>query len=107
MKLKYTPAAIRDLQSMSSYISDVLYNPAAANRIKKSILRACASLKQQPMLGGSVEAKTGYETDLRFLICERHLIFYRIENDEISVSRVIYGRMDYVRILFGDNLETD
>ena len=105
MKLKYTPAAIRDLQNMSSYISDVLYNPAAANRIKKNILKACGSLKQQPMMGGSVKAKIGYETDLRFLICEKHLIFYRIEEDEISVSRVIDGKMDYARILFGDDFE--
>ena len=102
MKLKYTPEAIRDLQSISNYISEVLFNPAAASRIKKRILKACVSLKQQPMMGGPVKAKTGYETDLRFLVCEKHLIFYRPEEEEISVSRIIDGRMDYISILFGD-----
>ena len=103
MKLKFTPAAIRDLQNMSDYISDVLRNPVAAARIKKNILNACSTLKQQPLIGGSVMEKTGHKTDLRFLVCEKHLIFYKVEVDEISVVRIINGRMDYVSILFGDD----
>ena len=103
MKLKYTPEAIRDLQSISSYIEDVLLNPKAAGRIKAGILQACSSLKQQPEMGGSVKAKTGYETDLRFLVCEKHLIFYVYEKGEVSVARIIDGRTDYVRILFDED----
>ena len=105
MKLKYTPEAIRDLQRISGYIADVLHNPAAADRIKMNILRSCASLKQHPMMGGSVEAKTGFETDLRFLVCDKHLVFYIYENDEVSIARIIDGRTDYVRILFGEDYD--
>lgn len=59
-----------DLQEMSDYISNVLYNPQAAARIKNIILDTCGHLKEQPFLGLSVQEKTGYETDLRFLVCE-------------------------------------
>ncbi|TEB08172.1 Plasmid stabilization system protein [Pelotomaculum schinkii] len=102
MKVRYTPEALNDLQEMSDYISNVLYNPQAAARIKKSILDSCGRLKEQPFLGPSVQVKTGCKTDLRFLVCEKHLAFYRVENGYISVARIINGRQDYLRILFGD-----
>ena len=100
MKLKYTPDAIRDLQGTKDYIANVLHNPKAANRIAKQILDACGSLKTHPRLGISLRAKTDMDTDLRYLICENHLIFYRAEGDWILVSRILDGRSDYLRILF-------
>ena len=87
---------------MSEYITDVLYNPSAANRITKSILKACSSLKQQPMMGISVKEKTGYNTDLRYLVREKHLIFYKTEDEDIFVARIINVLMDYINVLFGE-----
>lgn len=48
---------MNDLQEMSDYITNVLYNPQAAARIKKSILDSCGRLKDQPLLGPSVQEK--------------------------------------------------
>lgn len=45
-------------------------------------------------------AKTERETDLRYLICGKYIIFYRIGEDVISVIRILDGRTDYMRILF-------
>ncbi len=33
-------------------------------------------------------------------MCEKYMIFYRFENEVVSVVRVIYGRRDFIRILF-------
>ena len=41
------------------------------------------------------------KTDYRFLICGNYLIFYKVKNDMISVYRVMNGRRDYCRQLFG------
>ena len=101
MKLRYTPEAISDMEAISSYISDVLYNPNAAKRIVRGILDSCSNLKSQPNLGLSVQDKTGYETELRVLICEKHMAFYRVESDCVSIARVLSGRQDYLHILFG------
>jgi plasmid stabilization system protein ParE len=101
-RLEYTPEAIRDIQSMSDYISDTLYNPVAAKRIKQNILKACALLKRQPLMGKSVQERTGHETELRYLVCEKHLIFYKAEEDVICAARIINSKMDYISILFDD-----
>ena len=54
------------------------------------------------MLGMRLSAKTGRETDLRYIICEKYLVFYRVDETTISVIRILDGRMDYLRILFGN-----
>ena len=100
MKLKYTPEAIRDLQETKTYISKVLHNPKAAERITRSILNLCGRLKDHPNLGMSLSAKLDCETDLRYLICENHIAIYRVADDWIMVVRVLDGRTDYLRILF-------
>lgn len=105
MTIRYTPEAIRDLQELRRYISKTLSNPKAAARISKGILDSCAKLKQQPQLGMSLEAKIGTSTDLRYLIYEKHIAFYRIDGDVISVARIIDGRQDYLRILFSNEDE--
>jgi len=45
------------------------------------------------------------ETDYRFLVCGNYLVFYRTEADSVFVDRVIYGRRDYIKILFDEALE--
>ena len=102
MTIRYTPGAIRNLQELRQDISKVLNNPKAAARIAKGILDSCAKLKQHPQLGMSLEAKIGQTTDLRYLICEKHIAFYRIDGNVISVARIIDGRQDYLRILFSN-----
>ena len=122
MKLRYTPEAISDLQSIKQYIKSTLRNPTAATRITKMILDNCASLKSFPESGSSISALTGYETDIRMLICENYIVDYKnnavyhfqytfyftaevsvarsIDDDMVSVARIIHAKQDYMRILF-------
>ena len=100
MKLKYTPEAISDLQETKSYISRVLRNPTAANRITKSILDQSSQLKEHPNLGMSLSVKLDMDTDLRYLICENHLAIYRSADDWVMIVRILDGRTDYLRLLF-------
>lgn len=105
MILRYTPEAIHDLQALRDYIGKTLRNPKAAARITQRILNDCGQLKHHPMLGISLEAKTGIPSDLRCLICEKWLAFYRVEGDSVSVARILDGRQDYLQILFGKEME--
>ena len=104
MKLRYTPQALNDLQELYAYISDTLGNPTAAKQITKAVLDACATLQHFPELGVSIGAKTGFETDLRMLVCKNQIALYRIDVDcdTVSISRIINAKQDYMRILFGD-----
>lgn len=102
MTVRYTPAAMQDLLELKGYISGVLQNPKAAARITGSILDACGQLRDFPRSGASLDARLGTTTGLRYLVCEKHIAFYRIEDEYISVARILDGRQDYLRILFGE-----
>lgn len=100
MRLEFAPDALEDIQETKRYIAAVLKNKSAASRVVKMIVHNCKQLKEQPYLGMSVEARTGYSSDLRYLICESWLAFYQVQGDTVRIVRVIDGRTDYVRILF-------
>lgn len=100
-KLRITPAAASDLAEIKSYISLELHNPQAARRIVKSITHDLRHLQQNPHLGFPVSAKIGRETDLRALLSGKYFLFYRVETEAVQVARILDGRQDYLRVLFG------
>lgn len=100
-KLRITPVAANDLAEIKAYISLELHNPQAAQRIVKSITNDLRHLQQNPHLGFSVSAKTGKETDLRALLSGNYFLFYRVEYETVQVARILDGRQDYLRVLFG------
>ena len=101
MKLKYRSAAISDIQSACGYIRDQLKNPQAARNLKSRILYGAALLKDSPYMGTRLDSKyDGLETDIRFLVVSKHLIFYEVHDDVIEVIRILDGRTDYMTHLF-------
>lgn len=100
MKLRYTPEARADVREMQEYIRETLKNPLAANRIAARILESCSRLKDLPQMGATLAEKVGRETDLRYLISGKYIVFYRVEDAAVSVIRILDGRTNYMRALF-------
>lgn len=102
MKITYKSAALRDIQQKRDYIGTTLNNKPAAQKLTKSILRAVSLLADNPEMGVPLSGKFDVDSDLRFLIVSKQLIFYRVEDEtRISVVRILDGRQDYMSILFG------
>jgi plasmid stabilization system protein ParE len=81
-----------------------LQNPIAALNIVNEIQDKIDKLSDMPYIGTLLSAI--YDDvdvgDYRFLICLNYLAFYRVEGDVVHIDRIIYGRRDYIKILFGD-----
>lgn len=106
-EVKYSPKSQCDLDEIWDYITQELGNPAAAARVVGSILDAVEQLEDFPKLGKPLDAITPVEHNYRFLTCGNYLVFYRICPSEVFVDRILYGRRDYLRILFADYQETE
>ncbi len=104
-KVRLTPAARQDMRDIQTYISKNLQNPIAAANVTDRITKALRILVQHGEAGVSLQAKTGYPSDLRVLSSGDHLIFYRFEAPDVSVARILNGRQDYLRILFDGQAE--
>jgi addiction module RelE/StbE family toxin len=105
-KLKISPKARDDLVEIKGYISQELCNPQAAVNLVSKITKKIRGLPEHPGIGAPLSSIFEIQTDYRFLVCANYLIFYRYEDQIVSVSRILYGRRDYMRILFG-NLPED
>ncbi len=88
-----------------NYIALTLRNAPAAERVAGRIMDAVDRLERFPEMGASLAAITNVETAYRFLVCGEYLIFYLIEDGEVTVDRILYGRRDYLHILLGDTEE--
>jgi addiction module RelE/StbE family toxin len=101
-KLRYSPEALNDLDVICTYIFEELQNPTAAQKIVDGILDAVEKLKEFSEMGTQLSSITDVESDYRFLVCGNYLAFYRVTGSEVSIDRILYGRRDYLRILFGN-----
>ena len=102
-KVFLSPEAARDISQIKRYISTELKNRNAASRIVGSILKDLRELGRYPEQGPSIEALTGFHTELRMLLCGKHIALYKIENEAVFVARIIDARQDYLRVLFGED----
>ena len=100
--VRLTPAALDDLRKIQKYISEELCNTIAANRIVKSIIDDYMLLAISPHMGIALSAKLRIRTDYRYLISDDYLIFYKADDENVSIYRILNGKTDYIRTLFGE-----
>jgi len=100
--IKYTPEAEDDLAIIKEYISEKLGSPVAALNTVTKISNKIRKLEQFPEMGAPLSSIINIITDYRFLVCANYLAFYRIEGNDVYIIRILYGRRDYVTILFGE-----
>ena len=99
-KVMLSSAAKADLQETRRYISSVLTNPSASKQTLKRITTQLHTLEQFPESGTPIQIPGSP-------VAYRYLAFYHIHNEEVIVDRVLYGRRDYLSILFGDQMGED
>jgi plasmid stabilization system protein ParE len=104
-KVHVSDAAKTDLILIKQYISSELGSPAAANKAVRNITKSISRLKDNPEIGAKLSSVIGIETNYRYLVCGNYLAFYRIEGLGIFVDRVLYGRRDYIRVLFDEPMK--
>ena len=102
MKIRVTPTALNDLKEIKSYIENDLSNPVAANKVIKRIIDDYNRLETTPHMGPSLSTKVPFDTDYRFIVSGNYLIFYKTDDEYVSVYRILYGRRDYLKIIFND-----
>lgn len=106
-KIHYSKESRRDLDEIWDHIAAELQNPIAAERMVNRIMDAVEQLADFAESGAPLASVADIESDYRFLVTGNYLTFYRVYENEVFVDRVLYGRRDYLRILFGDIINED
>lgn len=101
-ELHLSPEAQADLEEIKVYIAEELENPKAALATVGRITKALRILRTHAFAGAPPSSVADVESDYRFLVSGNYLAFYRAYGNTVYVDRILYGRRDYLRILFGD-----
>jgi toxin ParE1/3/4 len=101
-KIELTPKAVEDLQEIKSYITDTLQNPQAAVNTVQKIIDCYEQLADQCKIGTQLETVIHLPNKYRFLVSGNYLIFYTIDASSVKIVRILYGKRDYVKVLFSN-----
>jgi plasmid stabilization system protein ParE len=97
--LNLSAEARRDLKGIQAYIGVERESPQTALKVIGKILDRIEDLLQFPDTGALLAPKVTFETNYRYAKASGYLIFYRHENEQIFVDRIIHGKRDYISIL--------
>lgn len=100
--IHYSAESRRDLDDIWDYIVSELQNRVAAERVVNRILDAGERLKDFAEMGALLSSVADIGGDYRFLVSENYMVFYRVNGRDVFIDRVLYGRRDYLRVLFRD-----
>ena len=78
-----------------------LKSPKAALNTVNRIQDAIDRLKSAPRIGSPLSARYENVGDYRYLVCQSYLVFYREQGNTIYIDRILYGKRDYLTVLFG------
>ena len=84
------------------YIVSELQNRVAAERVVDRILDAVERLKDFAEMGALLSSVADVGGDYRFLVSGNYRVFYSVNGRDVFIDRVLYGRRDYLRVLFRD-----
>lgn len=99
-EVRLSREAQRDIQGIHDYIAQELQNPQAAVTQLRRLHKAVLSLASMPERGTPLKALLQLPLPHRCLVCGTYRLFYLIEQDTVTIIRVLNERQDYLfRIL--------
>ena len=106
-KIHYSLESRRDLDDIWDYIVSELQNRSAAERVTNRIMDAAQQLESFEEMGTLLSSIADVGTDYRFLVSGNYMVFYRVQGSDVYIDRVLYGRSDYMSVLFKDLLREE
>ena len=92
-ELRLTPAALQDLEDIWQYTAHH-WSISQAERYIDRLTACFNALAAAPMVSSACDhIRPGY----RRQVVERHVVYFRVDQDSVTVVRVLHERMDAIR----------
>lgn len=107
IKIHFTAESSRDMESIREHITTTLGNPSAAEQVADKIISAVERLRIFPEMGAPLYYDEQLEVQDRFLVSGSYMIFYEMIESDVYINRILYGRRNYLKILFPEKEKTE
>ena len=98
-KLEYSKDSKNDLIGIKKYIKYNLQEPQIAEKLILKIKNEIQTLKDNPEKFAIIDDDLIRKLEIRRLIVNNYIIFYRIVNNSIEIVRIMYGRRNWINLL--------
>jgi toxin ParE1/3/4 len=98
MNFILAPSTIRDLDRLSQYFLET--NVEAGERLFQTLNQKFYNLTQFPNLG---KPYPHLDPDIRGLIVDKYIIFYRVTEIQVEIVRVVDGRQDLTKLFLTED----
>lgn len=58
-------------------------------------------------MGLELTLKIDMATDYRYIISGKYIIFYKVDESYVSIYRTLYGKRNYIKILFDEDKDAN
>lgn len=84
---------------IKQYIKYNLQEPEIAEALISKIRKEINVLKENPKIYTIIDDDIIKKLEIRKLVVENYIVFYRIKNNSIQIVRVMYGRRNWIDLL--------
>ncbi len=93
------------MKEIKAYATDELCSEQSATNTVEKITKRIHQLADFPETGAPLSSIISLEVPYRFLVCGHYTAFYKVDGDEVHIIRVLYGRRNFMQILFGKSFD--
>lgn len=97
--IEYSKESKQDLIEIKKYIKNNLQEPETAQNLIEKIRREINNLKDNPEIHAIIDEDAIRKLEVRKLIIDNYIVFYRIKNMNIQIVRIMYGRRNWINLL--------
>ena len=97
--IEYSKEAREDLIEIKRYIKYNLQEPEIAQKLMSKIRSEIDKLKTNPQMFAIIDDDFIKKFEIRKLIVDNYIVFYRIQNSNIQIARIMYGRRNWINLL--------
>lgn len=97
--IEYSKESKEDLVGIKQYIKYNLQEPEIAQKLISKIRNEINNLKYDPKIYSIIDDDLIKKLEIRKLIVDNYIVFYRIKNENIEIVRVMYRRRNWINLL--------
>lgn len=97
--IEYSKESKQDLIGIKQYIKYNLQEPEIAQKLISKIRKEINALKNNPEIYTIIDDDIIKKLEIRKLLVDNYIVFYRIKSNNIQIVRVMYGRRNWINLL--------
>ena len=95
----YSKESKQDLIGIKQYIKYNLQEPDIAQKLISKMREEIDNLKYNPEIYSIIDDDLIKRLEIRKMIVNNYIVFYRVKKDNIEIVRIMYGRRNWINLL--------